>query len=303
MLDATHFQVELHGSIDTLQLAYAGYLGRFHGQTLKNYEHYLREYLIWCVQNGITPLAATRHDVEFYVRHLIDRGLAASTVNTAMTPVKGFYDFAHWDEYIDRDPARRVSLPKYSYKKSKRVTQREIIIFLETARDTGPRHWALVSLLCSMGMRIHEAAGLRIENYTGLSSGAPMIGYNEKGGNWRETPVPLPVFTALEEVRAGRTEGPMVPRRDGGQLSRAGAAGLIETVNRRATKRGLTRYVNPHLLRKTAVTTARDHGMSLADIQEFARHVDPRTTSRHYILERASSHSHPVHQVAALMAI
>lgn len=304
MPNATPFELEHHGSIDVLQLAYAGYLGRFHGNTFTTYEAALQRFMHWCVAKQLHPLYdVKRAHVEFYVRHLIESNLKASTVNTMMTPVKGFYDFALWDEYIERDPARRVALPKYRYEKSQIMATRDLTIFLETAKAASPRHHALISLLHQMGMRISEAAGLRVENYTGFAAAAPMIRYIEKGGNERETPVPMSVLHALEAVRAGREEGAMIPRRDGGQLTRAGAAGLVETVNRRAVKAGLKRHVNPHLLRKMAVTEALEMNMSIRDVQEFARHADPRTTSRHYDLGRANSYRHPVHQIAARLAV
>jgi hypothetical protein len=37
MQQATPFQLERHGAIDVLQLAYAGYLGRYHGNTFAQY--------------------------------------------------------------------------------------------------------------------------------------------------------------------------------------------------------------------------------------------------------------------------
>lgn len=304
MHDASAFPLELHGSIDTLQLAYAGYLGRFHGNTLNGYEFHLKRYFRWCYEHDIHPLEVKRAHVEFYVRHLTDAGLKASTINTAMTPVKGFYDFALWDEYIQRDPARRVALPKTRHTKATPLTQRELNLFLETARDTSPRHHALVSLLCSMGLRISEAASLRIENYTGWqTSTAPTITYIEKGGAERTSPVPMPVIRALDRVVGDRSEGPIIPKRDGGQLTRHGAAGLIRTVNRRAAAEGLTRYVQPHLLRKMAITTALEMNMSIRDVQAFARHADPRTTSRHYDLGSGNDFKHPVHQIAANLAV
>lgn len=296
--------IEFHGSLDVLQLAFAGYLGRFHGQTLRNYEYYLRRFFDWCAQQRLHPLYdVKRAHVEFYVRSLIATGIASSTVNTAMTPVKGFYDCALWDEYIERDPARKVALPKYKYKKKALVPNRDLTIFLETAKETSTRHWALVTLLHSLALRINEAATLRVENYTSLTEASPTITYVEKGGATRVTPVPMPVLRVLEAVRGDRTEGPMIPRRDGGELSRAGAAGLVETVNRRAAKNGCRRYINPHLLRAMAITEALEMNMSIRDVQEFARHADPRTTSRHYDLGRANTYRHPVHQIAARLAV
>lgn len=305
MTTTTSFEIEQHGSIDILQLAFAGYLGRYHGNTLHGYEHHLKRFFTWCFQQDLHPLDdIKRAHVEFYVRDLIDSGLAASSVHTAMTPVKGFYDFAQWDEYIDRDPARRVALPKFRHTKVPPVAQRDLTLFLETAKETSPRHWALVTLLCSMALRISEAASLRIENYSGWeTTGAPSIRFVEKGGADRESPVPLPVIRVLEIVRDGRTEGPMIPARDGGQLSRHGAAGLVRTVNRRAAEQGLKRYINPHLLRKAAITEALEMNMSIRDVQEFARHADPRTTSRHYDLGHSNTYKHPIHQIAGRLAV
>lgn len=304
MLHATPFALERHGSIDVLQLAYAGYLGRFHGNTFKQYEYQLGRYFKWCMANNVHPLYdVKRAHVEFYVRHLIDSGLKASTVNTAMAPIKGFYDFALWDEYIDRDPARKIALPKYQHKKVPPVAHRDLQIFLETAKDIGPRHWALVTLLHSMALRISEASSLQLENYTGFAEGQPRITFIEKGGAERTTPVPMPVLRVIEAVRDGREAGPLIPRRDGGPLTRHGATGLIETVNRRAEKNGLKRHINPHLLRKASITAAFNANMSVRDIQEFARHADPRTTSKHYDLGRDNDYRHPGHQVAAMLAV
>lgn len=305
MDNATAFELEQHGSLDVLQLVYAGYLARCRSaNTLATYESALRRFMHWCVAQQLHPLYdIKRPHVEFYVRHLIESGLKASTVNTMFTPIRGFYDFAVWEEYIDRDPARRVTLPKVNHKKVPIVPDREMSIFLETAKATSPRHWAIVTLLHSMGMRIGETAALRVENYTALTEAAPTITYIEKGGNERTTPVPMPVLRVLELVRDGRDEGPMIPSRKGEHLSRAGAAGLVETVNRRAMKCGLKRHINPHLLRKMAITEALNMNMPIRDVQEFARHADPRTTSRHYDLGQMNSYRHPVHQIAARTAV
>lgn len=296
----------LAAGTDDLTLAIVSYLGRHHGNTFKLYRYHLQLFISWCEENHLHPLDdVDRAHIEFYVRHLIeDRGLKPSTVHTAMTPVKGFYDFAVWDRRITYDPARRVALPKIHHTKSELVPQRQLNLFLETAKATSPRHWCLVALLSSMALRISEAASLRLENYRGIETGAPTVTFTEKGGNLRTMPVPMPLVPVIEAVRNGRTEGPIITKRDGVTgLTRHGATGLVETVNRRAAKDGLTRHINPHLLRKMAITEAFEMNMSVRDVQEFARHADPRTTSRHYDLGHTNSYRHPVHQVAARLAV
>lgn len=301
---AAHALPSLVEHLDPLQLAYLSYLGDYHGNTLTTYRHHLDAYLTWCQGHGLDPLTVKRVHLELYVRHLLDeKGLRPSTVATAMTPVKGFYDAAVGDEIIDRDPTRRLKLPKFTYEKSALVPFRDLMLFLEVAKATSARHWALTQLLAGMGLRISEAASLRIEDYSTIEQGQHMLRFVQKGGATAVVPVPLPVLHSLEAARAGRERGPLIAARDGGPLTRGGATGLVETVNRRAAAQGLKRHINPHLLRKSAVTEALEMGMSIRDAQTFARHADPRTTSKHYDLGRANHYRHPGHQIAARLAV
>ncbi len=287
------------------EIAFVGFLGRYHGATLRLYEYHLKEYLKWCAGHGLDPLHdIKRVHVELYVRHLLEeKGLKPSTIGTRMSPVKGFYKFAVIDETILRNPAEYVALPKITYKKSELVPYRDLMLWLEVAKEIGPRHWAMTTLLAGMALRISEAASLRVESYLpNIEQGQHIMRFTQKGGALAQMPVALPVLHALESVRAGRTEGPLIPTRDGRQLSRGAATGLVETVNRRAAKRGMTRHINPHLIRKLAITELLESGASIRDAQLFARHVDPRTTSQHYDLGRSNHYQHPTHQIAARLA-
>ena len=291
--------------LDTVKLTYVAFLSRFHGTTLELYEYHLKEYLRWCAGHGLHPLDdIKRVHVELYIRYLLEEvGLKPSSVGARMSPVKGFYKFAVIDELILRNPAEYVAMPKITYTKAKLVPDRDLMLFIETAKDTSPRHWALTVLLSGMALRISEAASLRVESYLpNIEQGQHIMRFKQKGGAEAARPVPLPVLHAIEGVRAGRESGPLVATRDGRPLTRSAAAGLIETVNRRAAKRGLTRHINPHLLRKMAITEALEMGISIRDAQLFARHVDPRTTSQHYDLGRSNHYQHPTHQVAARLA-
>lgn len=287
------------------EIAFVGFLGRFHGATLKLYEYHLKEYLKWCAGHGLDPLHdIKRVHVELYVRHLIEeKSLAPSTIGTRMSPVKGFYKFAVIDEIILRNPAEYVALPKITYKKAPLVPYRDLMLWLEVAKETSPRHWAMTTVLAGMALRISEAASLRVESYLpNIEQGQHIMRFTQKGGAQAEMPVALPVFHALEAVRDGRTEGPLIPMKNGGQLTRSTATGLVETVNRRAVKQGMTRHINPHLIRKMAITELLNSGGTIRDAQIFARHVDPRTTSQHYDLGRDNAYQHPTHQIAARLA-
>jgi site-specific recombinase XerD len=292
-------------SLSDVEIAYAGFLGRFHGNTFQLYRYHLGEYLKWCEGHGLHPLRdIKRVHIEFYVRHLLEeKHLKPSSIGTRMSPVKGFYKFAVIDEQILRNPAEYVALPKVTYEKVPLVPYRDLMLWLEVAKDTSPRHWALTTLLSGMALRISEAASLRVESYLpNIEQGQHILKFTQKGGGKAAMPVALPVLHALEAVRDGRTEGPLIPGRDGRQLTRSGASGLVETVNRRAMKAGMTRHINPHLLRKMAITELLESGATIREAQLLARHVDPRTTSQHYDLGRSNHYQHPTHIIAARLA-
>lgn len=290
-----------------LELAVMTYLGARHGATRKLYEYWLRRFFDWCASRAYDPLRLEKAHVEQYVDWLIHDGradgtggLALSSVDCAMRPVIGFYRDAHDEEFISRNPCRKLRLPRYEHKRIQMLDPLDRRLFMQTAKELGPRYWALTSALCGMALRISEAASLRVEDYLPhMDQGYHLLHYVQKGGARQVTPVPLPVLQAFDAARGGRDRGPLIPMRDGRQLNRSSATAMIETVNRHAARKGLTRHINPHLLRKAAVTEAFEMNMSGRDVQAFARHADPRTTSRFYDLGRGNHHRHPAHQVAA----
>jgi len=78
-------------------------------------------------------------------------------------------------------------------------------------------------------------------------------------------------------------------------LTRQAIYGLIARLARAADVGELS----PHGLRATMVTLALDSGMPLRDVQDFARHADPRTTRR-YDRDRHSLNRHAALRLAQL---
>ncbi|WP_081615608.1 site-specific integrase [Nocardioides sp. Iso805N] len=95
------------------QQAAVSYLARHAGHTHSLYAYQLRRRFNWCDANGLDPLLdIQRAHVELYIRHLGQGGLMASSTNTAMHAVRGFFRFAHIDGLITTDPAIYARLPK-----------------------------------------------------------------------------------------------------------------------------------------------------------------------------------------------
>ena len=79
-----------------------------------------------------------------------------------------------------------------------------------------------------------------------------------------------PLFRPLKTARGHGKDG-FLPS----PLTRRGVQYLVE---RYVRKLGLDPNVTVHSFRVTALTTARERGADIVDLQDFAGHADPRTT-------------------------
>ncbi|NUO57292.1 MAG: tyrosine-type recombinase/integrase [Hamadaea sp.] len=287
----------LLGSLPPLERTAIGYLADYEGNTRALYESHFNRWLTWCREHGIDPLRIDRAHISLYVRELHEvRGLKASTVNTMFRPVKGFYRYAFLEGVTDRDPAVHVRLPKVDYGKKSPLEREELRAFRRAAKELGGRHWALSELLCLHGLRISEACSIDVDDYSDVERGHPILRVKRKGGKVVGLPLPVALLLALQDAAGDRTQGPLLTTRDGRRLHRSTAAGLVRTIAKRA---GITRPINPHLIRASLITSQLDDGMTIRDAQWLAGHADPRTTSRHYDLGMSNHDKHPVHIVSA----
>jgi site-specific recombinase XerD len=78
-------------------------------------------------------------------------------------------------------------------------------------------------------------------------------------------------------VRFNRTDGPLLLNTGGRRITAYNVEYLVAAL---ARETGLTKHLTPHGLRH-AMAVGLDVGVSLRDMQVFARHADPKTTRRY----------------------
>ena len=99
-------------SMTTAQPAAVSFLARYAGRTHDLYASQLRRWFGWCEGNGLDPLLGIqRAHVELYIRGLGEAGLMASSTNTMMHGVRGFFRFAHIDGLIPAARSGRAANP------------------------------------------------------------------------------------------------------------------------------------------------------------------------------------------------
>jgi integrase/recombinase XerD len=159
-----------------------------------------------------------------------------------------------------------------------------------TATPEGVRDRCLFAVLAYTGCRVGELTRLRVKDYKD-TGGHRILEVRGKGGKERRVPLHPEAVERLElwldaggirsdsdgalfrPTKTARARG-----RDGFQPRALTRRAVQHLICRYVRRLGLDPAVTVHSLRVTALTTARERGSDIIDLQDFAGHADPRTT-------------------------
>jgi integrase/recombinase XerD len=283
------------------EIAAAAFLSSYRGETRKLYTADLRIYFQWCRDVGIAPLEAERPHLEFFARHLEDdRGNMPASVSRRLHTLRSFYRIAVADGYMAKDPTAMLRMPKVIHDETRTLGLDRVQLgtLIQTARRASPDQETLVTLMGLLGLRVSEACNVRIEDFQDVERGHRVLRVWGKGNKPATMPLPIPVLRTMEKATGDRTSGYLIRRANGEKQDRGGAYHWIKQLARKA---GLPAAVHPHTLRHAAITAALDAGVPLRDAQVFARHSDPRITTR-YDRTRLNLDRHAAYIVAGFIA-
>lgn len=283
-------------------IAVQTFLARYAGGTRVTYTFALRRYFNWCADQGVPPMLIKRPLIEAYVRSMGDDGLARATVSQQLGIIRTFYKTCVLDEYLDKDPSVLVKGPRNWRDDSQLVSMsRWQLSDLFKAAHEDPTERCAVALMGALGLRVSEAAALRIEDTQHEAQSHRVIRFVGKGGKPATIPLPVNVQRAIDACIGDRTEGPLLVRRRGPKQGEAhDRRSLAWIVQRLGVEAGIPFKVHPHMLRHSFVSTALDTGLDLRTVQVAARHADPRTTAM-YDRARHALDRHAVHTVGSYL--
>jgi site-specific recombinase XerD len=253
----------------------------------------------WCADHHLDPLVDIRRPhVELYARELEARGLAAATVALKLVVLTGFYRYCVEEQLLEHSPAVHVRRPKVSQESTRiGLDRNELGAFLVQAGLSGGNDHVLACLLGLNALRVSEACGADLDDLA-VANGHRTVRIIGKGGQPALIPLAPRTARAIDAAVGERTEGPLMARHDGTRLDRHAAGRIVRRLAKRA---GITKPISPHSLRHAAITAALDAGCSLRDVQDYARHADPRQTRR-YDRARGALDRNPTYIVATYVA-
>ena len=261
--------------------------------TLQAYARDLTDFFTWLSANGHDAATATQADIEAYLVHCDDQGLARATRARRLSAIKQLYRFAFEEKLRDDNPAIRIRGPGKQQRLPGTLDVAEVDRLLQAARDHGrgpadrSRNTCLMELLYATGMRVSELAALPVA----AARGDPrLLLIRGKADKERLVPLSAPARTALtgwlahrdgaEEAAKAKGRPPsafLFPSRGRtGHLTRHRFYLLIKEL---AVAAGVPPgNVTPHTLRHAFATHLLEHGADLRAIQMMLGHADLSTT-------------------------
>jgi integrase/recombinase XerD len=297
--------------------------------TRSNYERDVRQFLAHVGISGYAPekLVDVRPEhVSGWRDHLQRQGLTNSSIRRKMTAVRSLYSYLQSYGFTGRNPAdgklaqapavprdgKTVGLSPEDCRRLLDVPADRRFRDLpegekeETTLPLGVRDRAMLAVLAYTGCRVGELTSLKVGGYK-TNGVHKILEIHGKGGKERIVPLHKEAEERLEAWLdiAGIRNQPLGPlfrpvrsSRGFGQdgfaarpLTRRAIQKLVEAYVRQLT---LDPNVTVHSFRVTALTTARERGSDIIDLQDFAGHADPRTTLT-YIRSRNRLTSSPAY--------
>lgn len=264
--------------------------------TIRNYGAELGAFATWWEQQTARPLDWNRVEplhVRGYVVALAERGLQPATVQLKLSALRSFYRWLVRNGQVTQNPVLDVRGPKRARRLPQFLTVQQMATLLEMPLKMpitdagGPlspqqierlrwRDKAMLELMYSAGLRVHELVGLNDEDVDELGE---MVRVRGKGKKERLAPVGAPALTALRrylELRgAGPPRGPLFWNRWGGRMTARSVQRRLKTYLLAA---GLDPSLTPHKLRHSFATHLLDAGADLRSVQELLGHTSLAST-------------------------
>ena len=248
--------------------------------SLASYGRDLARLRAWAEKNGFELLTLTRQGLREWLIDLGHGKLSENSKRRMISAMRGFYKFLLIDGHLTKNPADNLDSPQKGFYLPKFLNQAEIEMLLaqpDVSTETGLRDRAILELMYASGLRVSEAAGLRLSEIE-LDSG--ILTTTGKGSKTRRVPVGSSAVEWLKSylVLRRRKSEIDVPNLFVTPLGRPLNRQIIyKFIREYAEKCGLE-GVSPHTLRHSFATHLIQNRADIRSVQQMLGHADISTT-------------------------
>lgn len=246
----------------------------------------------WAERKGVDPLRLTLRQIRGFLAELDRARYARSTINRRLSTLRRFFAYAQTFGLCQSNPAAVLRGPKQPRTLPAVMHRADMEKLLAVCGPSNPdgspreqspvdlRNQALLELLYASGLRVSEAAGLKVRDLDLAQAQARVMG---KGGKERIVPLHATAVAALSAyLDRGRPSlvGAVEPQNlflstRGNPLSADAIRRMFKNALQAA---GLDASLSPHAVRHTFATDVLDGGADLRSVQEMLGHASLSTT-------------------------
>jgi integrase/recombinase XerD len=249
-----------------------------------SYRDDLRAYAGFLKINSLDSLGkTTKSDVSNFMLYQKDKGLASSSIARRLAAIRMFYRFLVRERIIKNDPTSLMDTLKLWKKIPETLSLNEIEVLLaqpNVRQRQGIRDRAILETLYATGMRVSEAANLKLDNANLDIGFLRCIG---KGNKERIIPMGKKAIVSIRRYLESSRSDLLKKReceylflsRSGKKLSRQS---LWKLIKRYALEAKIKKPIWPHILRHSFATHLLERGADLRSVQEMLGHSNISTT-------------------------
>lgn len=248
--------------------------------SIDSYANDLSKLREWTDKNCLDPLTLTRNDLREWLMDLGAQKLSENSKRRVISAVRGFYKFLMFDGHVTADPAEDLISPQKGVYLPRFLNRTEIELLLaapDTSCETGLRDRALLELMYASGLRVSEAANVKIRD---IDLDAGIITTTGKGSKTRRVPVGASAVEWIKSYLGLRRKKEKVEI-DNVFVSAAGSPITRQTIHAAiseyAKKCGFE-GVSPHTLRHSFATHLVQNNADIRSVQQMLGHADISTT-------------------------
>lgn len=255
----------------------------------RRYRENLKVFVVWMTKNSPDVRQPRRAEIINYKEYLIKSGKALTTIDTYMTPIRGFFKWLE-SEGIYENVAAGVHSPKryHGYRKTYLQAQQVMQLLAAIDRSTivGKRNFAIINLMVRTGLRCVEVSRMnwhdilvRKKGYTLLIQGKGRLIKD------RELNVTDDIMTPIFEYHIERREAEGI---DHPLFVNHSYYMKEERISRLTISKIIKKYfrminiddkkMTAHSLRHTAAINAIKAGAKIPEVQSMLGHVNSQST-------------------------
>lgn len=243
----------------------------------------LQEFLSKYFEDGSVKVDQITHlFLRDFLRHLSMNDRNNRTLARKATTMKNFFQFCEKNEYLSKDPASNLHIPKFEKKLPKYFSEKEMEELLnipDLSSKFGIRNRAILELIYSSGLRISEIADCKMGQ---IDLNEKLIKVIGKGNKERIIPISSKAKIAIRNYEKTREQFISRFSDESFFLSKSGrklsSNEIREILSRYLVLVARTKGYSPHSIRHSFATHLLARGADLRAVQEMLGHSNLSTT-------------------------